>query len=255
MDIQGITAFVTGGASGLGAATAARLTSEGARVVVLDRNLALAKQAAAEFGGVAVECDLADDDACEQAVSAAIREHGTPRILVNCAGVGTPGSTVRKDGAMPIAEFRRVVEVNLIGTFNCLRLCAQAMADAPALPGGERGVIINTSSIAAIEGMMGQAAYAASKGGVASMSLPLARELGRFGIRVLDIAPGLFEPAMTLSLPEKSREVVFAMKPPFPARPGHPSEYAELVVAIVRNPMLNGTTLRLDGALRAPPKY
>lgn len=255
MNIQGHTAFVTGGASGLGAATALRLAQEGGKVVVIDRDMAQALRVAEQAGGAAIQCDMSDDHACEEAISGAIKTHGAPRILVNCAGIGMPGSTVRREGPMPIAEFRRVIEVNLIGTFNCVRLCVQAMATEAELPGGERGVVINTSSTAAIEGMMGQAAYAASKGGVSSMSLPLARELGRFGIRVLDIAPGLFETPGTLNLPQKSREAVFALKPPFPPRPGQPSEYADLVVAIVRNAMLNGTTLRLDAALRAAPRY
>ncbi|MGD0188225.1 MAG: SDR family NAD(P)-dependent oxidoreductase [Roseiarcus sp.] len=255
MQIKGQVAFVVGGASGLGQATARRLAAEGARIVVFDRDNQGVARIADEVGGHGVACDIADDVGCENAINGAINRVGPPRILVNCAGVGDPGSTVGRGGPLQIAEFRKVININLVGTFNCLRLCAQAMSALPALDTGERGVIINTSSIAAVEGMMGQVAYSASKGGVAAMTLPLARELGRFGIRVLDIAPGLFETPMTLNLPEKSREVVFAMKPPFPTRPGDPAEYAALVVAIVTNPMLNGTMLRLDGALRAPPRY
>lgn len=254
MDIAGCAAVVAGGASGLGAATARALAAGGARVAIIDQDGAGAATVAASFGGLGLGAAVQDDGAINEALDAAAHAHGAARVLVNCAGIARPGSTVRRDGAMPLDEFREVIEVNLTGTFNTLRLAALRMSGLAELADGERGIIVNTASIAAFEGQVGQAAYAASKGGVAAMTLPLARELARFGIRVVTIAPGVFRTAMTEGLPEKSREIVFGLKPPFPPRAGEPEEFARLVLAVIANPMINGTTIRLDGGLRAPPR-
>jgi NAD(P)-dependent dehydrogenase (short-subunit alcohol dehydrogenase family) len=253
MQIAGLAAIVTGGGSGLGAATARALAAAGAKVALFDRNLEAAESVAAEIGGLAVACDVADAASTEAAFATARAKHGPARILVNCAGIGTPGKVVGKEGPLPLADFERVIKVNLIGTFNCLRLAASEMSALDALEGGERGIIISTASVAAFDGQIGQAAYAASKGGVVALSLPAARELARFGIRVNAIAPGLFLTPMLLGLPQAAQDSLGASVP-FPNRLGNPAEYAKLAVHMVENPMLNGEVVRLDGALRMAPK-
>ena len=253
MNIAGQTAFVTGGGSGLGAATAEALVQAGARVALLDIDIARAEAAAKRLGGTAHHCDVADAASAEAAMAAAIAAHGPPRLLVNCAGIGPAARIIGRDGAMPLAAFTRVININLIGTFNLLRLAADAMSKADPLDNpsgtGERGVIVNTASIAAFEGQIGQTAYAASKGGVASLTLPAARELARHGIRVVTIAPGIFRTPMLEALPDDVKASLGASVP-FPPRLGEPSEYAALVLHIVANGMINGETIRLDGALR-----
>jgi NAD(P)-dependent dehydrogenase (short-subunit alcohol dehydrogenase family) len=253
MDIQGHAALVTGGASGLGAATARALAKAGAKVAVLDLNESAGERVAAEVGGIACACNVADAASAEAAVAAARARHGAARILVNCAGIGVAERIVGRDGPMLLDHFRRVIEVNLIGSFNCMRLAAADMAALAPLAGGERGVIVSTASVAAFEGQIGQAAYAASKGGVVSLTLPAAREFARMGIRVNAIAPGVFNTPMVEGLPEEARKSL-AASVPFPPRLGEPSEYAALVLAIIANPMLNGETIRLDGALRMAPR-
>ena len=253
MDPRGCAAIVTGGASGLGAATARALARAGARVAVMDLKKDDAEKIAREIGGIAVACDVSDAKSAEAAVAAARRALGPIRINVNCAGVWAAARTVGKDGPHGLDQFARVINVNLIGTFNILRLAATEMSAAEPLAGGERGVIVNTSSIAAFEGQLGQAAYAASKGGIASLTLPVARDLARNGIRVVGIAPGLFATPMMFGLPEDAQKTL-GDSVPFPSRLGDPAEFAELVLHIVGNPMLNGTNIRLDGALRLPPK-
>lgn len=249
MRIAGAAALVTGGGSGLGAATAHALAEAGARVALLDIDPALAERTASAIGGVALECDVGDAASAERAVAEARAAHGPARILVNCAGVATAGRIVGRDGASPLHAFERVIKVNLIGTFNLLRLAAADMTGLDPLEDGERGVAINTASIAAYEGQVGQAAYAASKGGVASLTLPAARELARFGVRVVTIAPGLFATPMMKGLPEDVQQSLGASIP-FPARLGEPAEFAAMVLHIAQNRMLNGAVLRLDGALR-----
>jgi NAD(P)-dependent dehydrogenase (short-subunit alcohol dehydrogenase family) len=256
MQIKDKIAVVTGGASGLGLACIRKLRRCGARVVALDTNPA-ALETLTQEGVTTFKLDIASAAEVEQAFDEIQNRLGQASILVNCAGVATPGTTIRRSGPMPLDEFRRVIEINLIGTLNTIR-CAAAHMIAASLKQGidaENGVIINTSSIASTEGQMGQAAYSASKGGVSAITLPLARELGKFGIRVNAIAPGVFETPMTLQLPEKSRKVVFSAVPPYPHRPGSADEFAELVTSIVEQPMLNGTVLRLDGGLRMPARH
>jgi NAD(P)-dependent dehydrogenase (short-subunit alcohol dehydrogenase family) len=244
---------VTGGGSGLGAATAAALAAAGARVSVLDRNEDSAHEVAARIGGLPLVCDVTDAEGAARAVAAAADQHGVARVLVNCAGIGRAARIVGRDGPMPLAEFTQVVQVNLIGTFNMLRLAAAPMTLAAPLDGGERGVIINTASAAATDGQIGQAAYAASKGGIVSLTLPAARELARFGIRVNTIAPGLFHTPLLAALPEEAQQALAAAIP-FPARLGLPDEFAALALHLVANAYLNGETIRLDGALRMAPK-
>jgi NAD(P)-dependent dehydrogenase (short-subunit alcohol dehydrogenase family) len=253
MQINGLAAVVTGGGSGLGAATAAHLASLGAKVTVADINQAAAEAQAARIGGLGVGCDVADAASGEAAFAAARAAHGQVRILVNCAGVGTAGRIVGRDGPLKLEAFERVIRVNLIGSFNMLRLAAAEMVDADPLDEGERGVIVNTASIAAYEGQVGQPAYAASKGGVVGMTLPAARELARAGVRVVTIAPGLFRTPMVDGL-APDVQATLAAGIPFPSRLGRPSEYAELVEHIVRNRFLNGEVIRLDGALRMQPR-
>lgn len=248
------TALVTGGASGLGRATARHLAGLGARVVVLDLNAERAAQAAAEFGGIGIGADVGNPEAVAEAFAAAAQALGAaPRIVVNCAGIGTAARILPRDGGLPIAEFERTLRINLIGTYSVLSHAAQGMSALEPLADGARGVIINTASVAWQDGQIGQAAYAASKGGIASLTLPAARELARFGIRVMAIAPGLFETAMTQTLPEEVRSAISA-NIPFPSRLGAPEEYALLVEQIVTNPFLNGTVIRLDGAVRLQPR-
>jgi NAD(P)-dependent dehydrogenase (short-subunit alcohol dehydrogenase family) len=254
MGLSGQAAIVTGGGSGLGAATAAALARAGARVAVIDLNAAAAQAVAERIGGIAVACDVANDSAAVDAMAAARAAHGPARVLVNCAGVGTPGRVVGRDGPLSLDAFSRVVRVNLIGTFNMLRLAAAEMTvNEPMADDAERGVIINTASIAAYDGQIGQAAYAASKGGVVSLTLPAARELARFGVRVVTIAPGLFHTPMMAALPQEAQDSLGASVP-YPPRLGMADEFAALVLHICANRMLNGETIRLDGALRMAPR-
>jgi NAD(P)-dependent dehydrogenase (short-subunit alcohol dehydrogenase family) len=253
MNPQGQAAIVTGGGSGLGAEVAAQLAASGARVSVLDVAADHARAVAKKIGGQAVVCDVAGAEAAQAAVTEAAQHHGPARILVNCAGIAAAKRVVGRDGPMPLDEFERVIRVNLIGTFNMMRLVSAAMTTLEPLADGERGVIIGTASVAAFEGQIGQAAYAASKGGVAALTLPVARELAQFGIRVLAIAPGLFQTPMVSVLPEDV-QASLAAAIPFPRRLGRPADFADLVLACVRNPYLNGEVIRLDGALRMAPK-
>ncbi len=253
MQLNGQAAIVTGGASGLGAATATHLARLGCRVAVLDINQSAAEARAAGFGGIGIACDVADAASAETAVAAAQQAHGIARILVNCAGVGTAGRIVGRDGPLKLEAFERVIRINLIGSFNLLRLAAAAMSEADPLEDGERGVIVNTASIAAYEGQVGQAAYAASKGGVVGMTLPAAREFARMGIRVVTIAPGLFHTPMVEGLPPEVQASLGAGIP-FPQRLGRPEEYAARDEHIATNRFLNGEVIRLDGALRMPPR-
>ncbi|HUZ62563.1 MAG TPA: SDR family NAD(P)-dependent oxidoreductase [Acetobacteraceae bacterium] len=249
MDANGQAAIVTGGGSGLGEAVAGRLAEAGCRVAVLDIDAAAAQRVAGRIGGAAFACDVADPDGAAAALDAAAAAHGAARIVVNCAGIGPGQRIVGRDGAMPLPAFERVVRVNLLGSFNILRLAAAAMTTLPPLADGERGIVVLTASIAAFEGQVGQAAYAASKGGVASLTLPAARELAQFGVRVVTIAPGLFETPLFASVPPAARQAL-AESVPFPRRLGEPAEFAALVEHAIANTMLNGAVLRLDGALR-----
>jgi NAD(P)-dependent dehydrogenase (short-subunit alcohol dehydrogenase family) len=254
MQIKDSVALVTGAASGLGEATARRLAGQGARVVVLDRDAEAAARVAAEIGGLGQGADVTDPAAIEAAFAAAADRFGTPRIVVNCAGIGTAGRILPRDGELNLGAFARTIEVNLIGTYNVLAIAARAMAGAAPLDAdGARGVIVNTASVAWQDGQIGQAAYAASKGGIASLTLPAARELARFGIRVMTIAPGIFETAMSAGLTGEIRAALEAGIP-FPARMGRPEEYALLVQHIAENPVLNGEIIRLDGAVRLAPR-
>ena len=256
MRITDSVALVTGAGSGLGEATARHLAAQGARVVVLDRDAGAAARVAAAIGGLGQGADVTDPAAVGAAIAAARDDaaFGVPRIVVNCAGVGTAGRILPRDGTPDLAAFARTVEVNLIGTYNVLALAARAMSDAAPLDeDGSRGVIVNTASIAWQDGQIGQAAYAASKGGIASLTLPAARELARVGIRVMAIAPGLFETAMSAGLTGEYREALEAGIP-FPPRMGRPEEYARLVAHIVENTVLNGEIIRLDGAVRMAPR-
>lgn len=253
MQVAGKTAFVTGGASGLGAATARALADAGAKVGVFDRDAVKGEAVAAELGGQFFAVDVADAASAEAAVKAATAALDAPVVLVNCAGIGTAGRIVGRDGPMALDAFQKVINVNLVGSFNMMRLCAHAMSLAEADENGQRGVIISTASVAAFEGQIGQAAYAASKGGIVSLTLPAAREFSRFGIRVLAIAPGLFLTPLLEGLPEEAQQSLAAAIPN-PARLGKPSEYADLVMAMVGNDYLNGEVVRLDGALRMQAK-
>ena len=253
MNLAGVAALVTGGGSGLGRATAEAFAAKGARVAVLDRNAEAAEAVAKAIGGLAAPCDVADAASAEAAIAKAEAAHGAARILVNCAGVGTAKRVVGRDGPQPLADFETVIRVNLVGTFNMIRLAAAAMAKLAPLEGGERGVIISTASVAAYEGQIGQAAYSASKGGVVAMTLPIARELAQFGVRVNAIAPGLFLTPMLLGLPQEAQDLL-GRSVPYPARLGEPREYAALATHIVENAYLNGETIRIDGALRMQPR-
>jgi len=253
MDVRDLPAIVTGAGSGLGAATARALAAAGARVALVDFNEAAATAVAAEIGGLALRCDVSSATEAEAAVAAAAEAHGPARVLVACAGVAPAKKMFGRAGVMPLDDFRRTIEVNLIGTFNFLRLFAAGASDLAPLDTGERGVAITTASVAAYEGQIGQTAYASSKAGVVGLTLPAARELAPLGIRVMTIAPGIFETAMLKGLPEAAQESLGAAVP-FPSRLGRPAEYAALVLHILANPMLNGETIRLDGALRMAPK-
>jgi len=252
MQIQNNVFIITGGASGLGAATARMIVEAGGKVVLADVQVEAGQALAAELKGVFVKCDVTSE-ADGQAVVAAALAQGTLRGLVNCAGVAPAIKTVGKDGPHPLDSFARAININLIGTFNMCRLAADAMGKTEAMESGERGVIINTASVAAFDGQIGQAAYAASKAGVAGMTLPMARDLSRSGIRVMTIAPGIFETPMLMGMPEEVRTALGQMVP-FPPRLGRPVEYAHLARTIIENAMLNGETIRLDGAIRMQPK-
>jgi NAD(P)-dependent dehydrogenase (short-subunit alcohol dehydrogenase family) len=253
MDLKGHAAVVTGAASGLGAETAAALARGGAKVALLDVNAEGARAVADQIGGLAVACDVTSADQAAAALAEAKARHGAARILVNCAGIGPARRIVGRDGPQPLDEFERVIAINLVGTFNMLRLVAADMQALEPLADGERGVIVSTASVAAFEGQIGQAAYAASKGGVAALTIPAARELAQFGIRVMAIAPGIFGTPMLRALPQAAQDSL-AASVPFPKRLGEPREFADLVLTIVRSNYLNGEVIRLDGALRMAPR-
>jgi NAD(P)-dependent dehydrogenase (short-subunit alcohol dehydrogenase family) len=254
MKIDGQAALVTGGASGLGEATARELARLGAKVAVLDRNIDRARQVAADIGGSAHACDITDTASVEAALEAAAAAHGPARILMNVAGIGSAKRIVGKDGsAAPLEDFSKVIAVNLIGTYNMSRLFAARCARLDPLEGGERGVMMFTASVAAFDGQVGQQAYSASKGGLVGMTLPMARDLAQHGIRVCTVAPGIFATPLLLELPEPVQQSL-AASIPFPPRLGKPSEFAELACHIVTNGHLNGEVIRLDGALRMAPR-
>lgn len=253
MQSKNLPVIVTGGASGLGAATAKLLAAAGARVCILDLQMDRAKKLASEINGIAIECDVANAQQAEEAVAKARSIHGAARVLVNCAGIGTPARIVGKEGPMPLQDFEKVVRINLIGSFNMMRLVAAGMIESEALEENERGVIISTASVAAYEGQIGQAAYSASKGGIVSLTLPAAREFAQFGIRVNAIAPGLFLTPLLDGLQEEAKQNLAAAIP-FPKRLGSPEEFAKLAMHIIENRYINGEVIRIDGALRMQPK-
>jgi NAD(P)-dependent dehydrogenase (short-subunit alcohol dehydrogenase family) len=253
MNPQGHAALVTGGGSGLGAAAATKLIARGAKVALLDINLDAAKKVAARIGAIAIACDVTQADMTAAAIAQARAIHGAARILVNCAGVGPAKRIVGRDGPMPLEDFELVIKINLIGTFNAMRLAAADMQGLDPMEDGERGVIVSTASVAAYEGQIGQAAYAASKGGVVALTMPAAREFAQFGIRVNAIAPGIFATPMLKALPEDTQKSL-AVSVPFPKLLGDPTQYADLVLHIVENRYINGETIRLDGALRMAPR-
>ena len=253
MDPKGHAAIVTGAASGLGAETAVQLAKAGAKVACLDINMDGANDTAGKIGGFAVRCDVTSSDDAVTALKAARDKHGPARILVNCAGIGPAKRIVGRDGPMPLADYERVIAINLVGTFNMMRLVAADAQNLEPLADNERGVIVSTASVAAYEGQIGQAAYSSSKGGVAALTIPAARELSQFGIRVMAIAPGIFGTPMLRGLPQEAQDSLGASVP-FPKRLGEPREYAELVLFIVRSSYLNGEVIRLDGALRMAPR-
>jgi len=253
MRTEGQAALVTGGGSGLGAATAAALAKAGAKVALLDVNENAMQAVAKKIGALAIQCDVTNSDSAVRTIAEARKKHGAARILVNCAGIAPAKRIVGREGPMPLDDFARVIGVNLIGTFNMLRLAAADMSALDPLEDGERGVIISTASVAAYEGQIGQAAYAASKGGVVSLTLPAARELAQFGVRVNAIAPGIFLTPMLQGLPDEVQKSL-AASVPFPKALGNPAQYAALALHIVENRYINGETIRLDGALRMQPK-
>ncbi len=255
MEIQNKTFLVTGGGSGLGAATAKLLAASGGKVVIADINAETGAQTAAEIGAQArfVKTNVTDEESVKTAISTAVSAFGALHGSINCAGIGVAIKTVTKDGPHPLDAFNKVIQVNLVGTFNVIRLAATQMSQQEPNASGERGVIINTASVAAYDGQIGQAAYSASKGGIVGMTLPIARDLARTGIRVMTIAPGLFDTPLLAGLPEEVRKVLGAQVP-FPSRLGLPPEYAALAKHIIENEMLNGEVIRLDGALRMAPK-
>jgi NAD(P)-dependent dehydrogenase (short-subunit alcohol dehydrogenase family) len=255
MNLQHAVAVVTGGASGLGEATLRRFVAQGAKAVIVDLNYGRGKAIASELGEAVryIEADVSSESDMQKAVALATGEFGAINVLVNAAGIGRALKTMGKDGAHPLDQFELVIKVNLIGTFNSIRLCALAMSANTPNEHGEKGVIINTASVAAFDGQIGQAAYSASKGGIVGMTLPIARDLSREGIRVVTIAPGLFDTPLLAGLPEPAKQSL-GQQVPFPPRLGQPSEYAQLAQAIVENAMLNGETIRLDGAIRMAPR-
>lgn len=253
MKISGLSAIVTGGASGLGGATAEWLASQGAKVAIFDMNAEVGSAHAKKIGGAFFQVDVSDEASVTAAVAAAEEAHGVARILVNCAGIAPPAKVINRDGSViPLAAFAKIVNVNLIGTFNVISKFVGRLHAAEPL-GEERGVIINTASVAAYDGQIGQPAYAASKAGIVGMTLPLAREFARYGIRVMTIAPGIFLTPLLASLPQEAQDSL-GQQVPFPSRLGNPVEFAELAGAIIQNAMLNGETIRLDGAIRMAPK-
>ena len=254
MKFQGNVFVVTGGASGLGGATAAMIVAPGGKVILADVIADAGKAHAASLGAAAqfLKCDVTREEDGKAVIDAALAA-GTLRGLVNCAGIASGQKTVGRDGPHPLDAFQRVIMINLVGTFNMIRLAATAMARQDPLPNGERGVIVNTASVAAYDGQVGQAAYSASKGGVVGMTLPIARDLSRDGIRVMTIAPGIFETPMLMTMPQDVRDSL-GKQVPFPSRLGKPDEYANLVKSIMENEMLNGETIRLDGAIRMAPR-
>lgn len=253
MEFKNVAAIVTGGASGLGEGTARALAAAGCKVAILDLQKEQGEKVAADIGGIFLECDVSSPDSAEAAINAAREAHGHCGIAVNCAGIAPASKILGRDGVMPLENFSKVIQVNLIGTFNIMRLAAADMAQREPNADGERGVIINTASVAAYEGQIGQAAYSASKGGVVSLTLQSARELAREGIRVNTIAPGLFMTPMMAGMPEEVQENLAATLP-FPKRLGKPEEFGMMVDQMVRNPVLNGEVIRLDCALRMAPK-
>jgi len=253
MLIKNSVFLITGGASGLGEATARMAAENGAKVVIADLQADLGEKLAKEIGGRFAKCDVTSEADGKAAVELAVKAFGGIHVLVNCAGIGTAERTIGKEGPHNLGHFTRVVTINLIGSFNMIRLAADAMAKAGPNAAGERGVIINTASVAAYDGQIGQAAYSASKGGIVGMTLPIARDLSRNGIRVCTIAPGIFETPMLLGMPKDVQDALGKMVP-FPPRLGRPVEYAQLARAIIENEMMNGETIRLDGAIRMAPK-
>jgi NAD(P)-dependent dehydrogenase (short-subunit alcohol dehydrogenase family) len=253
MKIEGMSAVVTGGGSGLGEATARQLAKLGGIVHIFDRNSAAAEKVAADIGGVALLGDVTSEDDASHALDIAAKAGDGLRILVNCAGIGTAGRILGKQGPMPLGDFERVIRVNLIGTFNMMRLAADRMAVLPERDDKARGVIVNTASVAAFEGQVGQAAYAASKGGIVSLALPAAREFSRFGIRVNTVAPGIFLTPLLHELPEEA-QASLAAAIPYPSRLGDPAEFADAVRFLIENQYVNGEVIRLDGAIRMQPR-
>ena len=255
MQLQGKTIFVTGGASGLGAACARLLVQSGAKIAIADLNGEAGNALAKELGEAALflETNVTEEVSVQNSVKSTVEHFGGLHGVINCAGIGTPGKVIGRDGPLKLETFTRVISVNLIGTFNVIRLATAVMTENTPNEGGERGVIINTASVAAFDGQIGQAAYSASKGGIVGMTLPIARELARYGIRVMTIAPGIFETPLLGTLPEGARRTL-EQQVPFPPRLGRPEEYAALAKHIIENEMLNGEIIRLDGAIRMPPK-
>ena len=253
MDIRGNAAIVTGGGSGLGGATARMLAGAGAKVAIFDVNQQAAAEVAADIKGLAVACDVADSASTEAAFAKATAAHGPARILINCAGIGAAKRIVGKEGPMPLADYERIIRVNLIGTFNAMRLAAAAMSTLDPLTDGERGVIVSTASVAAFEGQIGQAAYASSKGGVVSLVMPAAREFAQFGVRVNAIAPGIFLTPMLMGLTPQAQESLAASLP-FPKKLGDPAQFAALVRHLIENSYINGEVIRIDAALRMAPR-
>ncbi len=255
MDIKNSTFIVTGGSSGLGAATVEMVIAAGGNAIIADVSKAQGEALAGKLGKQAryIECDVTREDHGKAAVAAALKEFGGLQALVNCAGIAIGEKTVGKEGPHSLEKFAKVIGVNLIGTFNMIRLAADAMSKLQPNAAGERGVIVNTASVAAFDGQMGQAAYSASKGGIVGMTLPIARDLSRNGIRVMTIAPGIFETPMLMGMPQEVQDALGKMVP-FPPRLGRPAEYAQLVRQIAENEMLNGEVIRLDGAIRMQPK-
>ena len=253
MNPKGHAAVVTGGGSGLGAETAAQLARAGAKVALLDVNMDAAQSVAKEIGGIAIRCDVGDDASATAALAQTREKHGVERILINCAGVGPAKRIVGRDGAMPLADYERVIKINLVGSFNMMRLFAVEASKLDPLDDNERGIVISVASVAAFEGQIGQAAYASSKGGIAALTMPAAREFSQFGIRVLAIAPGIFGTPMLRGLPEPAQKSL-GEQVPFPRRLGEPSEFASLVMHCIDNRYLNGEVIRLDSALRMAPR-